>query len=306
MSPNYSIFPNLLELDPIKNGKCKGILLDAYGVFWGGAAVGVLPGCHEMMEKLMSMGLEVGILSNSTQLSSVEEKKFLANGLSVGTHFSWIITSGDVTRNIFLADQLPFNAPRKTFWLSGGPHPKFVSHLDIFENTGYREASNVDEADFFYVSIPHMEGLDQEDPEVFRDKVNSLRQKNLPMICPNPDLFAHEGNPARAVVRQGSIAKMYEEMGGTVHYFGKPHQKAYQAAMEKFSKVGIVNPQHIIMVGDTPETDIRGARICNMRPVLALTGNMGDRTAHKGLDTAITDLPADDTPDYFIKGFGKI
>ena len=40
----------------------KGVLLDAYGVFWGGNDIGVLPGAKEVMEKLVSDGKIVGIL----------------------------------------------------------------------------------------------------------------------------------------------------------------------------------------------------------------------------------------------------
>ena len=63
------------------------------------------------------------------------------------------------------------------------------------------------------------------------------------MICVNPDRFAHEGNPPRAVVRQGSIALMHEEQGGQVFYIGKPADKMYFAAMESFLQFGVSNRQ---------------------------------------------------------------
>lgn len=46
------------------------ILLDAYGVFWGGNEVGLLPGSKEAMRSLVIQGKIVGILSNTTQLAA--------------------------------------------------------------------------------------------------------------------------------------------------------------------------------------------------------------------------------------------
>jgi HAD superfamily hydrolase (TIGR01459 family) len=217
-----------------------------------------------------------------------------------------LITSGEVARSIFLNETLPFPTPRHTFWLFGGPHPRFSSHEAIFKDTKYREVSDLEKADFIYISIPHIDGIDQTDPEAFRDGLEKIKSRKLPMICSNPDRFAHEGKPPQAVVRQGSIAKMYEEMGGDVFYIGKPHNRAYSHAFEEFQKRGLKNPRTILMVGDTPETDIRGARAFGMASALTTeTGIMADRIAHVGWEKSLNDLPPTDVPNYFIKRFAN-
>lgn len=280
----------------------KCILLDAYGVFWSGNETGLLPGAKEAMKRLVKMGKWVGVLSNSTQLPAKEIAKLEAHGLVLGKHFHFLITSGEVSQQMFLHEQLPFETPRKTFWLVGGVHPKIASHEAIFKDTAYAQTDDITQADFLYLSVPHIHGEDQTDPEVFREGLQALREKNLPMICPNPDRYAHEGSPPRAVVRQGSLAKMYEEMGGSVIYVGKPGSKAYQSALEAFEKLILVDPEEILMVGDTPETDIRGANAMGMATALILqTGIMADRIQYKGLEQAIKDLTQDEFPDYFIE-----
>lgn len=285
----------------------KGVLLDAYGVFWGGNDVGVLPGSKEVMEKLVSDGKIVGILSNATQLSSKEVSKLQSHGLIQGNHFQFLITSGDVARLVFLHEKPPFETPRNTFWLFSGGHPKFISHEAIFKDTVYKETSDLNEADFIYISVPHINGEDQVDPEVFREEIEKIKIKNLPMVCANPDRFAHEGNPPRAVVRQGSIAKIYEEMGGQVFYIGKPYNKVYSIAMSQFQERKIFNPQEILMVGDTPETDIRGSRFFGMKSALVTqTGIMGDRIARRGWDAALKEIPPSDIPDYYIGGLNDL
>jgi len=236
----------------------RGVLLDAYGVFWGGNALGLFPGSEEIMRKLVSQGKIVGILSNTTQLSPKEMDKLNRHGLIQGEHYHFLITSGEITRQILLNKKLAFQTPTNKFFVFGEVHPKHSSHQVIFEGTGCHETSSLEEADFVYIGIPHIRGEDQTDPELFRKEIEKLRQKNRPLICSNPDLYAHEGMPPKAVVRQGSIARMYEEMGGQVFYIGKPYRMAYDAAMSHFEKYGLTRSSDILMVGDTPETDIRG------------------------------------------------
>lgn len=300
MTATFEIFPSLTHISHTFNG----ILLDAYGVFWGGNDYGVLPGSKDVMEKLILSGKIVGILSNSTQLASKEISKLERHGIIQGKHFHFLITSGEVARYIFLNEKLPFETPQNTFWLFGGIHPKFSSHEAIFQGTSYRETLDINDADFIYVSIPHINGEDQIDSELFREELEKIQSKNLPMICPNPDLFAHEGKPPKAVVRQGSIAKMYEEMGGQVFYIGKPHNTAYSIALEQFRLHSVMSPTEILMVGDTPETDIRGARQFGMPSALITqTGIMADRISHKGLEKALKELPTNDIPNYLIARF---
>lgn len=294
---NSNTFPGIRRV----SRPFKGVLLDAYGVFWGGNACGLLPGAKEVMEKLYADGKIVGILSNSTQLASKEMHKLAAHDLVQGKHFHFFVTSGELGRDMFLSEQLPFQAPRKTFWLFGGDHPKHAYHEAIFQGTSYR-VSDLHEADFIYITVPHLQGEDQTDPEVFRKEIERVKKHNRPMICLNPDRFAHEGKPVRAVVRQGSIASMYEEMGGEVFYVGKPGAQAYQKAMREFEKYAIFAPQDILMVGDTPETDIRGAKRFGMPSALIMrTGMMAERSAHEGLASVLNKLPIHDLPNYYIE-----
>ncbi len=297
MSSTFQIFPGITKVSE----KFNGVLLDAYGVFWGGNDFGPIPGAKEIMEKLVSNGKVVGILSNSTQLAAKEITKLHLHGIVQNKHFHFLVTSGELARNIFLNEKLPFEIHTNKFWIFNGLHPKFSSHKAIFQDTVYIETQDIHEADFIYVAVPHVNGEDQTDPALFREAIKDLRKTNLPMVCPNPDHFAHEGNPPKAVVRQGSIASIYAEMGGQVFYIGKPHSKAFTIAMQNFRQLNITNCADVIMVGDTPETDIRGARGFGMSSALITqTGIMADRISRNGLKKAIQDLSPQDSPDFFI------
>lgn len=292
------LFPNLNAISQ----SFPAILLDAYGVYWGGNQVGLLPGAKEAMCTLVSQGKIVGILSNTTQLAAKEIQKLHTHGLRQGEHFHFLLTSGEMGRSLFLQKELPFATPRKKFWLLGELHPRFSSHHPIFEGTDFQETLHLPEADFIYLSIPHIRGEDQIDPQIFREQLLPLKGSGIPMICPNPDRFAHEGFPPRAVVRQGSIAALYEELGGSVFYIGKPHAMAYAAAMKSFAQYHIAQAAHVLMVGDTPETDIRGARQFGMSAALVTqTGIMADRIAHYGFEQAFKTLASQEIPNFYIK-----
>lgn len=293
-----TIYSNLNDIaDPF-----QGILLDAYGVFWGGNDYGLLPGCKESMHSLMQKEKIVGILSNSTQLAEKEMRKLEAHGLKQGVHYHFLITSGELARHIFLNNTLPFKTLSRKYWLHGSVHPRFSSHQSIFQDSGYAETQNINEAEFIYVMIPHIDGEDQTQIDLFRSEVEKLIKFKLPMICPNPDKFAHEGNPPRPVVRQGSIAAIYEELGGQVFYIGKPSSVAFNKSMEAFHKYGIENASQVLMIGDTPETDIKGAKEFGMSAaLLTKTGIMAERINEKGFVAAVQKLLRNEYPDFFIE-----
>lgn len=283
----------------------NGILLDAYGVFWAGNNVGIIPGSKEMMENLVNKGKIVGILSNSTQMASKEINKLASHGLLEGQHYHFLITSGEVARKVFQEGEFPFPIKTKKFYVFGTIHPKFGSHTHLFENTLFLETNLIHEADFIYISIPHINGEDQINPDVFLEDIEKINHSKLPMVCANPDLFAHEGNPPRLVVRQGTIAALYEQMGGHVFYIGKPSLLAFSYAMNYFLDKGITQKNSILMVGDTPETDIRGANSFGMDSALILkTGVTAERINTHGLEQILEQLPLKDQPTFMIERLG--
>ena len=69
------------------------------------------------------------------------------------------------------------------------------------------------------------------------------------MICTNPDLIVHRGSQSEYCA--GTLALMFEKLGGEVIYFGKPHPEIYKFCMK--------GRENILAIGDNLRTDIRGA-----------------------------------------------
>ena len=69
------------------------------------------------------------------------------------------------------------------------------------------------------------------------------------MLCTNPDLIVHRGTKEEFCA--GSIAAIFEKLGGEVVYFGKPYPDIYNFCLKK--------NENVLAVGDNIRTDIKGA-----------------------------------------------
>jgi HAD superfamily hydrolase (TIGR01459 family) len=106
-------------------------------------------------------------------------------------------------------------------------------------------------------------GLDDdinETAEDYRARLQIALGRNLPFICANPDLVVDVGG--KHYLCAGSIADLYQEMGGRVFWAGKPHANAYRAAHEAAERIRGKHIDHhrILVIGDALRTDLEGAR----------------------------------------------
>jgi len=60
-------------------------------------------------------------------------------------------------------------------------------------------------------------------------------------------------------------AKIFEDLGGEVEYFGKPYPNVYQQAAD-------IKNKKILCIGDNLNTDIKGANIQNFDSMLISSG----------------------------------
>ena len=91
------------------------------------------------------------------------------------------------------------------------------------------ETANIAYADLIVCTEPFDQSKDQ-----LTDYENTLRvgiDKELTLLCANPDLVVDVGDTREMCA--GSLASMYEKIGGKVIYFGKPHNNIYKEAPEK-------------------------------------------------------------------------
>ena len=87
----------------------------------------------------------------------------------------------------------------------------------------------------------------EDDLNFYKDLLMNHTSKKL--ICTNPDLIVHRGNIEELCA--GSVAKIFESLGGEVIYYGKPYKEIYKMCFDKGEKV--------LAIGDNLKTDIKGA-----------------------------------------------
>lgn len=78
---------------------------------------------------------------------------------------------------------------------------------------------------------------------------------------------------------------------------GKPSLEPFSEAIHRFKQFKNISPCDILMIGDTPQIDIRGAKNAGLSSALVTeTGYFGEKLKRGNL--VLSEL---DTPDYFIK-----
>ncbi len=96
-----------------------------------------------------------------------------------------------------------------------------------------------------------------ETPEDYRATFLYAKAKGLKLLCTNPDIVVDYGD--RRIYCAGALAALYDEMGGTSLYFGKPHPPIYDLARRHLAAAGAeVEPSRILAIGDGIGTDIQG------------------------------------------------
>ncbi len=125
---------------------------------------------------------------------------------------------------------------------------------------------DVESADYVVCSGFHDD--ERETVEDCRAILRRMKERDLWMICANPDLVVERGD--RLVPCAGALALAYEEIGGSVFYAGKPHRPIYEAALAVAAILRggeAVETSRVLAIGDAMRTDIAGAAAFGFHPV---------------------------------------
>ena len=95
-----------------------------------------------------------------------------------------------------------------------------------------------------------------ETPQDYRAALLMGKTLGLSMLCANPDIIVDLGD--KRLYCAGALAQLYEEMGGTTLYFGKPHPPIYDLARRRLDADGGLSDPRILCIGDGISTDIQG------------------------------------------------
>jgi HAD superfamily hydrolase (TIGR01450 family) len=239
------------------------LLFDAYGVLVH--LRGALPGAPELIALLNRMRKPYYLVSNdASKLPETASARFARFGLQVPA--DRIITSGLLLRDYFSQQRLdgiqcavlgPADSARYVE-LAGGevvPADADFEALVIGDETGF----------------PFLETVDTAMTTLFH-RIDSGRPVDL--ILPNPDIIYPRGEHSFGVAA-GGVALLFEaalrrrypdRKDLSFVRLGKPEPHLYEEGIRR------CGTRNVVMVGDQLETDIRGAKSCNIDAVLVNTG----------------------------------
>lgn len=221
----------------------SAVLCDVWGVLHNGVAA--IPGAHEALTAFrQETGGKVVLITNAPR-PAPEIREQLARLGVADTAYDDIVTSGDVTQEL-LAGQVG-----KSMYHIGPDRD-----LPLYDGMGLSFSGD---ADAEVVSCTGLFNDESETPDDYRDQLAALVKRGVPMICANPDIVVERGD--KLIWCAGALARLYEDLGGTVSILGKPHAPIYDAAQRRLAKLAgePVDPTKILAIGDGLPTDIRGA-----------------------------------------------
>ncbi len=229
--------------DIINNYDC--FIIDLWGVVHNG--IKPYQGAIETIMKLHKNNKKYYFLSNAPRPIS-DVKDFLTKKIKIDENLlKNILTSGEAA----IKSIKNFNHGKFFFHLGPERDKKIFEGLEKYK-------SELKKCDYILCT-----GLydDEMDKLSFYEKLlkNSLNKK---MVCTNPDLVVDRGSAQEYCA--GSIAKIFERMGGKVIYYGKPYKEIYNLILDKNDKA--------LIIGDNLRTDIKGANLIKQDSLFILDG----------------------------------
>lgn len=235
-------------------------LIDQFGVLRDGRAP--YPQAAPTLSALKTAGKRNIILSNSGKRSHENSVRLAALGFDPAS-WDWFLTSGE-TAWLIMAEEAE-HARRKCLLISRDGDTSPIDGLDIERTDDAHEADIVmiaaSEGDIYPISY-------------YETLLAPAARVGRPCLCTNPDkvMLTRNGTTFGA----GRIAELYEKLGGTVRWIGKPFPDIYAQA-RKFLEG--IDPARICCIGDSIENDILGARNAGFASLLVTTGILDHTSA---------------------------
>lgn len=225
------------------------VATDQYGVLHDG--VQAFPGAQAALEALAQRQIPLVTLTNSGKRASSNVTRLARLGFdprTVGT----VISSGELAR----AELARLSPGTNVLLLTRDGETELVDGLDL-------RPVKVHEADAQTVVV--LAGLRPETTprDEYARMLRSLARAGARLLLVNPDKLIGHGNDV--FFGPGAVAEDYANAGGNVLPLGKPARAMFEAAL---ARLGNPRPDRVLMIGDSPDHDIGGAKDAGMQTLL--------------------------------------
>ena len=239
--PNYELF-----------------FIDIWGVVHNG--ISIFQDSIEVLNELNKLNKEYVLLTNAPR-PNFSVRNFLEKMGMQKQISEKIYTSGQAS-----LDYLEKNFKDKEFYHIGPPRD-----FDLFNSFKKKKINEINNCK--YILCTGLFDNQKQNLNFYKEFLN--KNINKIMICTNPDLIVDRGENREYCA--GSVAKIFEDIGGKVKYFGKPYSLVYSLSTN-------IKNKKILCIGDNLNTDIRGANMQNFSSLLISNGIHRDELINKNHD----------------------
>ena len=179
-----------------------------------------------------------------------------------------------IRKKVFTSGEAALSFLKKNYLKDNFYHVGPPKDFDLFKDLKKNETKNIKESNYILCT-----GLfDEYDKDL--SYYENLLEKYISkkMICTNPDLIVDRGDDREYCA--GSVAMIFEKLGGKVIYFGKPHPEVYKQSIK-------INNKKIIAIGDNLRTDIKGAISLNYDSLFITNGIHKNEIKNDGIESVL-------------------
>ena len=173
--------------------------------------------------------------------------------------------------HVFTSGQAALSYLKKFYTTNFFFHIGPPKDYDLFKDFKNYKSNEINESDYILCTGLFDEHFD--DLNYYKNLLEKYIDKK--MICTNPDLIVDKGNKRELCA--GSVAMVFEKLGGDVVYFGKPYPEVYNQSINNKNK-------KILSIGDNLNTDIKGANLLNYDSLLISNGVHKNEIKDSGIE----------------------
>ena len=215
---------------------------DIWGVVHNGLAA--FPDACDALYRFRARGGTVILITNAPRPADSVRRQLRKLSIADDTYDA-IVSSGDLTRH-FIAD----HPGKKIFWI--GPERDYSIYRGLDASLAPLEQAD-------YIVCTGLFDDETESAENYRAILLRARERNLTLVCANPDIVVERGD--RLIYCAGAVAELYLELGGEAIFYGKPHRPIYERAIALAAarRGHTIQLSRVLAIGDSVRTDLAGA-----------------------------------------------
>jgi NagD protein len=104
-------------------------------------------------------------------------------------------------------------------------------------------------------------------------KAHECIEQGARLLATNPDNWCPVSSEKTRPGAGATAAYLEASTGRQAYYLGKPNGYMFHRACCKLEELALTRPENVVMIGDTMETDIRGAVEAGLQSFLVLSGS---------------------------------